>query len=1310
MAGKKRRPTALAEPETASLSSSQEEAAAKPALAAEAPAKKKLSMERRKHRKELDKERHRHSAESKDVLAAVAAAAKTKPQQQQPAEVVPEAATAVNAPPVPVVSGPGLHMNVFRDLASPEPSHREAAAQALVAELRQVQTAYEKGARKGESETEDGDGSSQMEAEKDDGLENCAPSVRYAIRRLIRGISSSREFARQGFALGLALVLESIHGISIEAILKLIPNLLEYSVSMKGPEAKDNLLGRLFGYGSIVRSGRVSGQWAREEGSSIVKDFVNEVVKLGSKKRYLTEPSVAVILDLARKLPQEAILSEVLEAPSVQDWFNTAADAGDPDALYLALKLQERTNAQKEIFGKLLPYPFSPEFFFAEKHLLSIAACFKESTFCLPRIHSLWLVITNMLVREAASQSDVNASSSKKHKKNKKGGSAEDTKKNLHSFCEVIIEGTLLLSSHDRKHLAFNILLNLFPRLSSSSIQLVLSSKGVHGLMDVLSNESSWLHNAGQHFLKELVSLVSEDNDRRVAVIMNLQKYSSGRFDCMSKTKTVKDLVAKFRSGQDCLSLVQSLMLLFVDEGCATDEPSDQSQTTDENSEVGSIEDKDLFGQGCTDFLKSWVVNTIPSVLKNLKLTSKGSSLTDSEMAKCIEEKFQVQTEVLKFLAVQGLFSASLGYEVTSFELHEKFKWPKPAISTSIRNECIEQLQFLIEDAQKDEALHVVSEVKSNDLGFYFMHFINTLCNIPSVSLFRTLSTNDDNAFKKLLNVESTLFYEERKVGPGLDSTKMHAMRYLLIQLLLQVLLHPDEYWEAAIDVTICCKKSFPAISQSDDSSGQASNEAGVEWSNEELSEEPNEDGLEEPNKDGSEDSNEDGPLEFMDVLVQTFLSVLPHVSGPVCFSIEQVFRLFCDYITETGLLDMLRVVKIDLKGSHRPSGSDDDEDDACVDIEDDETIMDDVEVGDSDAAADELDEEMDHNSGDEVDKGQDDLKEKVDHEAKDGDSAEATKSGDDSDDSDGMDDDAMFRIDPYIARIFKECNLPGSDTKQSQLMRFKLRVLTLLEIYLQRNTGKCLVLEVYSFLMQAFVKSHSADGSDQFKQRISGILQKRIFRAKDYPKGDGVELSTLKSLLEKALTLASRSRYSTVASVAQNATFWLLKIINSKSCSKQELASMVDKFHYILIDYFNNKKSRLKLGFLKEVVRRNPWVGQKLFGFVLPKIGCTKAEYRRVQTLELVDCILKSWVDDVSSATKVLKKHLSQLCELIQEILTNIPENKSRRQEVRRFCTRVLQTVTKLNLKERFQKILKPETYSLCEAQLGAAFAPFQK
>jgi DNA polymerase phi len=204
-------------------------------------------------------------------------------------------------------------------------------------------------------------------------------------------------------------------------------------------------------------------------------------------------------------------------------------------------------------------------------------------------------------------------------------------------------------------------------------------------------------------------------------------------------------------------------------------------------------------------------------------------------------------------------------------------------------------------------------------------------------------------------------------------------------------------------------------------------------------------------------------------------------------------------------------------------------------------------------------------------------------------------------------------------------------------------------------------VLEVYSNMMRAFVKSHGAGGNKQFKERIAGLLQKKIFKEREYLGGNDIEFSKLENLVAKALRLASRSRFKIVVSMAQNATFWILKIISSKNCSEQELASVVDKFRSMLIDYFNNKKSRLKLGFVKEVVRRNPWIGRELFAFVLQEIGSVQAEYRRTQTLELLDCILKSWVDDVAGAG-ALMEHLAQLCELIQEVLSNIPENKFRR------------------------------------------------
>lgn len=99
-------------------------------------------------------------------------------------------------------------------------------------------------------------------------------------------------------------------------------------------------------------------------------------------------------------------------------------------------------------------------------------------------------------------------------------------------------------------------------------------------------------------------------------------------------------------------------------------------------------------------------------------------------------------------------------------------------------------------------------------------------------------------------------------MSPGTDSSRMHAMQFLLIQLLLQILLHPGEFHEAAIDLTICCKKTFSFLSSEDEEKGE------------------------------EEEKEEEGPApQFMDVLVDTFLSLLPHSSGPLNYAIEQASR-----------------------------------------------------------------------------------------------------------------------------------------------------------------------------------------------------------------------------------------------------------------------------------------------------------------------------------------------------------------------------------------------------------------------------------
>ncbi|CAH9079745.1 unnamed protein product [Cuscuta europaea] len=1214
-------------------------------------------MENKKEKRRKDKNRHQQE--------------ESETAEPEPEKIALQIKNYVNMQTSPSSSGcvhlPEFHIGVFKDLGTADSSLREAAAEMLVTELQEVQKAYDQLENK-----EAVDGQLKLEAYKGDGLDKCAPSLRYAVRRLIRGVSSSRECARQGFALGLSILVSTVPSIKMDSLLKLIVELVEVTSSMKGRDVRDSLLGRLFAYGAISRSGRLTEELIRDKDTPYIKEFIGTVLSLANKKRYLQEPAVSVIWELVEKLPVEALPSHFFEAPGLQEWFGSATENGNPDALLLALKIRDKVGVDDIMFRKLLPSPFSPSSLFSADHLSSIAACLKESNFCQPRIHSVWPALLNILLPDGVLLDADPASvlnSSKKHKKSRRG--EDDIEKNLRNFCEVILEGSLLSSSHDRKNLVFDVLLLLLPKLPAHYINFVLSHKLIQCLMDVLSTKNTWLFKVAEHFLIELSEWARSDDVKRVAVIVALQRHSNGKFDGMTRTKTVKMLMMEIKSESGCMHLLQELMSMFLDEVHASEEPSDQSQTTDENSEIGYKEDKGSNGSlGFSDILKSWIIESLPGALKHLELDP--------------NTRFKVQREIMKFLVVQGLFSSTLGSEVTSFDLHEKFKWPKSAISSALCRMCIEQLQSLLSSAQKTEGSHALAVgTEANDLGSYFMRFVNTLRSIPSVSLYRSLNDADDEAFKKLHKMEALLareHWQERNYASSVDLNKCRALRYLLIQLLLQILLRPGEFSEAASELVMCCKETLGPC----DLLGSS----------------------------GEDEPNEDSTLHVMDVLVDTMLSLLPQSSAPMRAAIEQTFKYFCKDITDDGLVRMLRIIKRDLKpGRHHDNDTEDDDDNDILDIEE----------------ASESDEDGNADSDDQIDDSEAVVV---------GAEAESTELPNYNDDSDeGMDDDAMFRMDSYLARIFKERkNQVGGETAQSQLILFKLRVLSLLEIYLHENPGNPQVLKIFQSLAQAFINPNATEGSEQLGQRMWGILQKKIFKAKDFPRGESVELPLLESILEKFLKLASRpfkkkkfasnlskkkqsiswNRHKMINSLAQNSTFWVLKIIDSRSFSKDKLRTTYEIIKGVLGDYFDRKKSQMKSDFLKEIFKRRPWVGHYLFDFLLERCSGAKLAFRQVEGLELVLEILKSFVPTAESGRDSVKKTMEslvpKLCHLVKVLVTNMPDKQSRRADVRKFCSKVFGILSSLDLTGLFLKGLDPDSHTACESQLGDAFLALKK
>lgn len=166
-------------------------------------------------------------------------------------------------------------------------------------------------------------------------------------------------------------------------------------------------------------------------------------------------------------------------------------------------------------------------------------------------------------------------------------------------------------------------------------------------------------------------------------------------------------------------------------------------------------------------------------------------------------------------------------------------------------------------------------------------------------------------------------------------------------------------------------------------------------------------------------------------------------------------------------------------------------------------------------------------------------------------------------------------------------------------------------------------VMTVYLNLAQAPVNPSTAESSQQLLNRICGIIYKKIFKSRELFKDGSLELSALASLLEKNLKLAAKpfkskkksgpdpskkkwNQHKMIGSLAQNSTYWVLKIIDSRGFSETELEMVLDVFRMVLFGYFDSKKSQIKVDFLEEVFRRRAWIARshaRCLGFLWRRV-----------------------------------------------------------------------------------------------------------
>lgn len=134
---------------------------------------------------------------------------------------------------------------------------------------------------------------------------NAGPDTPYALKRLVAGLASSNDAARQGFAVALAQLAALLPDEQQTA--KLLPQLMDATTSRAGMDAReerDLLFARLVGLHALVRSQvlvRPQGPTVADQGQPW-RDVILALVALANRKSWIREPSYWVVCEALRSL------------------------------------------------------------------------------------------------------------------------------------------------------------------------------------------------------------------------------------------------------------------------------------------------------------------------------------------------------------------------------------------------------------------------------------------------------------------------------------------------------------------------------------------------------------------------------------------------------------------------------------------------------------------------------------------------------------------------------------------------------------------------------------------------------------------------------------------------------------------------------------------------------------------------------------------------------------------------------------------------------------------------------------------------
>lgn len=342
-------------------------------------------------------------------------------------------------------------------------------------------------------------------------------TLAYVLKRLVKGLASSRKRARQGFSTALVHVLnEFAKSIEVDNVLELMNTNLKHSKSVPGNEERDAYFGKTFGFLAILQHLQMQ---INSDKVLFIQKLYKELITFMKKKKYLREVCAVAICKSLTKI-ENSIFKENLE-DIVFENLTFGWESGTAEDVLITCEIISQYNEDKELRNRFKEV-------WGSKDVLKSSNLEKLSTILMnttevshPKVHSLWKYVLEKALED---------------------------EEYMKTFWTTIVEGGLLQSTHERKFLALQLLLQLTPNISTNMVTTVFSSPMMKCLINSCNSKENFLFKAAKDILSKLPERLGANEDKDVIglVIQTLVgSYGNIAFDTITNTKTVDSLTTQ---------------------------------------------------------------------------------------------------------------------------------------------------------------------------------------------------------------------------------------------------------------------------------------------------------------------------------------------------------------------------------------------------------------------------------------------------------------------------------------------------------------------------------------------------------------------------------------------------------------------------------------------------------------------------------------------------------------------------------------------------------------------------------------------